>query len=220
MAGLYEVTVRSTYNAKDCVNVFGYAVSGGLSAPNALELLTLMGFIPSGDPLAYPAGTVFAAWLGTVSSGVVFIEAEARELYSLTDFYLAPILPGTVGALTGTAMSAYNAFSLSTNRIRVDIRRGQKRLVGVTEESVGAFGGLTGTTQTDMDALAALMSAELVGGSATYSPAIISRERVEVSPGVVEYHLYATEAEQLDHTAFPVTWTAKDTITTQNSRKD
>lgn len=219
MPGLYEVTVRTTYNGKDCVNVFGYANQNPISSPNALELLTLMGFVPTGDPLAYPAGTLFASWLGTVSSGVVFIEAEARELYSLTDFYLAPILPGTVGALAGTAMSPYNAFALATNRVRVDIRRGQKRLVGVTEESVGAFGGLTGSTQTDLDALAGKMSEELVGASTTYSPAIISRERVVVSPGVVEYRLYADEETQLAHTAFPVVWTAKDTITTQNSRK-
>jgi len=219
---LYEVTLRQRYYDQLCVNVFDYLSPGGLgNTPSSLELLTLMGFIPEGDPLAFPAGTIADALSDLQSSSVEFLSVEARELYSVTDFYEAaysPVIAATGGL--GNAMPPFNAYGLYTARIRTDIRRSFKRFVGVSEGYVDNGGVLTSTANGLVADLGELLSDTLSGATAVYSPATISREKVvDPDTDAVSYQLYATEAEQEEHTAYPLVWAGYTVVRSQTSRQ-
>lgn len=219
---LYEVTLRQSYYGQLCVNVFSYITLPGIGVtPNALELLTLMGFIPEGDPLAFPDDTVANAIFSFQSSAVNFLSAEARELYSVTDFYEAAYSPPIIGNLdTGDDMSPLVSFGFYTARVRTDIRRGFKRFVGVTEGIIDN-GGLIGSgIVAALTDCAEAMSEELGGVTAAYSPCVISRERI-VDPETehVTYRLYETEAEQEEHVANPLVYTFYDAVRSQTSRQ-
>lgn len=218
---LYEVTVRGSLYGQSTVNVFSYAVPDVLLAtPTAAELLALLGFVPIGDPAELPTDTLFAAWRALVSVDVNFLSAEARELYSLTDFFEVAYSPAEVGGQANSAFSPFVAFGLFSNRVRTDIRRGFKRLAGVTEAQVDAGGVLASGAETDLALVATRMSAMLAGAAADYFPAVISREKItdEVT-GKVTYQLYDDPAVQYDHTAVGVTYAGYENVRSQTSRQ-
>jgi len=219
---LYEVTLRQSYYEQLCVNVFSYITLPGIGVtPNALELLTLMGFIPEGDPLAFPNDTLADAIFTIQSSAVNFLTVEARELYSVTDFYEAAYSPPIAGNLdTGDDLSPFVAFGFYTARVRTDIRRGFKRFVGVTEGVVDNGGLISAGLVSNLTDLTDRLSEELTGASAVYSPCVISREKiVDPDTGKVTYQLYETEAEQEEHVANPLVWSYYDTVRSQTSRQ-
>ena len=219
---LYEVTLRQSYYGQQCINVFSYITLPGIGVtPSALELLELMGFIPEGDPLAFPDGTIADTIWTFQSSEVDFLSAEARELYSVTDFYEAAYSPPIVGNLdTGDDMSPFVSYGFYSARVRTDIRRGFKRFVGVTEGVIDNGGVIGSGITAALTACAEAMSEELVGLTAAYSPCVISREKiVDEETGQVTYQLYATEAEQEEHVANPLVYTFYDTVRSQVSRQ-
>lgn len=220
--GLYEVVLRSQYFGQQCINVFNYVNSPGIGVtPNALELLTEMGFIPTGDPLEFPADSVMALIQSISNTSVEFTSVEARELYSITDFYEAVYSPPIQGTATsGDPVAPFMAYGLYSSRVRLDIRRAFKRFVGVSEGYVGSGGVLTaGITPVLVD-LAAAMSAPLTGLTAEYLPCVISREKiVDPETGKVTYELYESEEEQYDHVAAPLTYTYYTTVRSQVSRQ-
>ena len=217
----YEVTLRQRYNGQLCINVWSYFVVPGVGiSPNSLELLSLMGFIPEGDPLAPPEGTIAALLLNRQNTSTEWLAVEARELYSVVDFYEGAYSPPLVGATASdSAMSPFDAYGFYSSRTRTDIRRAFKRFVGVSEGQVGAFGALVSGALEDMVELAEAMSAVLVGDFANYYPAVISRKRVvDEGTGRVTYELYPDEAEQAEHTAYGIVWAPYTTVRTQTSR--
>lgn len=219
---LYEVTLRQRFAGQLILNVFSYVTVPGIGVtPSALELLTEMGFIPEGDPLAFPADTIAGNLSLLQSSDVDFLSAEARELYSLTDFYEAVYSPAiaAVGG-SGSSLSPFTAYGLRSARVRLDIRRSTKRFVGVSEGWVNNGGVLETAAIDALDAVADSMSELLVGLTAAYSPATISRNRVvDVETGKVTYELYPTEAEQEEHTASGLTWAGYAEVRSQTSRQ-
>jgi len=219
---LYEITLRQRYYDQLCVNVFSYHVPAGVGVtPTALELLTLAGFIASGDPLEFDADTLaYQLWLWQ-NSGVTFLTAEARELYSVSDFYEAAYSPAIPGNLAATdSAPPFVAYGLYTARVRLDIRRGFKRFVGVSENLIDPGGELGAAVLAGMADLAEAMSAILDGATANYRPCVISREKiVDEETGAVSYQLYPTEAEQEEHIAFPVVWSPYDQVRSQVSRQ-
>lgn len=219
---LYEVTLRQRYYGQLCINVWNYVTLPGIGVtPNALELLTLMDFIPSGTPLEFPVDTVAETIWGIQDSEVLFLSAEARELYSVTDFYEAaysPAIPGAQTANEGT--TPFVAWGFYTARVRTDIRRGFKRFVGVPEQYVDAGGDVAAAIVADLVDVSAAMSETLVGTTAAYAPCVISREKiVDPEDGKVTYQLYDTLAEQEEHIAFPLVWTHYDQVRSQTSRQ-
>jgi len=219
---LYEVTLRQSYYDQLCVNTFSYYVPPSIGVtPSALELLTLLGFIPSGSPLAFPNDTLADAIWTFQSSAVLFLSAEARELYSLTDFYEAAYSPAIDGNLdTGDDMSPFVAYGFYSARVRTDIRRGFKRFVGVTEGVIDNGGVIGSGLVANLTDCADKMSEVLGGATATYEPCVISREKVvDPDTGKVTYQLYADEAEQEEHVASPLEWTYYTTVRSQTSRQ-
>jgi len=222
--GFYEVTVRQRYFDQLCINVFNYFTSLSVGVtPNSLELLTLMGFIPTGDPLDFPADTLAWHMAEQQNAGVEYLTAEARELYSVTDFYEAVYSPALIGHLTsGEAMSPLAAYGVFSNRVRTDIRRGFKRFVGVSEGQIGSGGVLASGALGGVTAIADAMSASLTGAAAVYFPCVISRLKEAYTEGGVtkyRYVLYPTPEEQEDHTAVGVTYAAYTTMRSQTSRQ-
>jgi len=221
---LYEVTLRQRYFDQACINTWNYAAEDGLGVTHsALELLTLMGFIPEGDPLALPADTVAALILAQQNAGVEWLSVEARELYSLTDFYEAAYSPALTGGLTsGDAMSPFVAYGLFSNRVRTDIRRGFKRFVGVSEGQVSSGGVLSGGALTWMTSVADAMSETLDGVASSYFPCIVSRLKEAIpdtDPVRYRYVLYPDPAEQDEHIALNVSWASYTQVRSQTSRQ-
>jgi len=219
---LYEVVLRQRYFDQLCINVWNYITLPGIGVtPSALELLTLMGFIPSGDPLAFPDPSIADFLVQIQPDEVSFLSAEARELYSVTDFYEAAYSPPIVGINNATqATTPFNAYGLFTARVRTDIRRGFKRIAGVTEGNVLDGGEVGAEMLAVLTSLADAMSEQLTGATAVYSPAVISREKiVDPETGKVTYQLYEDEAEQEEHTAFPLVWAPYEFIRSQTSRQ-
>lgn len=218
---LYEVTLRQRYNAQQALNVWSYYVAPGLGiSPTSLELLTLMGFIPEEGESA-PRDNSIASYLQTLqNTSVEWLTIEARELYSVTDFYEGAYSPAWVGLYpSDSAMSPFNAYGAFSARVRTDIRRGFKRFVGVSEGAVGAFGALVAGQLSTLTTLCERMSEILDGATAVYEPCVISRRKVvDEETGKVTYELYPDPAVQEEHTAHPLVWAPYTTVRTQNSR--
>jgi len=219
---LYEVTLRQLFANQQCINVFSYVstpIGGGVSS--ALDLLTLLGFIPSGDPLAFPDNTLADAIWALQDNDVTFISAEGRNLYSVTDFYEAVYSPAIpAGRTTGTSESPFTAYGFRTARVRTDIRRGFKRFVGVDELLLDPLGVITDPGLALMDDVAEEMSQPVTSEESIYTPCVISRQRV-VDPETdkVTYELYATEETQIEHIASPLEWAPYPTVRSQTSRQ-
>lgn len=219
---LYEVVLRTRYVEQLCINVFNYWVTPGIGVtPNALDLLTLMGLIPIGTPLAFPANTIGEQLQLLQSDNLTYLSAEARELYSLTDFYEAVYAPGLAGGATGgDSMPPFVSYGLYSSRVRTDIKRGTKRFAGAMESGSNAGGTVVGTAAATLVDLAAEMSATLTGFSADYVPCVVSREFIPATEDdPAKYQLYADPAEQAEHLAIGVVWTPYEHIRSQVSRQ-
>lgn len=218
---IYEVVLRALYHEQNIINVFTYVDGGGVGAvPSAFDLLTAMGFVPTDPAPTFPADTVFDSIRNLVSTNVLFTEVEARNLYSTTDFYLLGYSPVVAGLVVGAGLSPAMAYGLKSNRVRTDIRRGFKRFVGVVEEGTSEGGIVCCGFPALVTDVAEKMSALLSGTSfAVYHPAVASFEKYTTPSGRFAYKPYATEAEQLDHTAHPVTWSGYTEVRTQTSRQ-
>jgi len=219
---LYEVTLRMTYVGQNLINTFAYfSPFFAVETPSALELLTLMGFIPTGDPLEFGTDTIADNLQSLQNTGLNYTSIEARELYSVSDFYEAVYSPPLAGTYaTGDAMSPLVSYGLYTNRVRLDIRRGFKRFGGMSEGMVAGGGLLTETFLGFVSGLAEKMSEPLTGVNAGYIPCVISREKV-VDPETekVTYELYPTRAEQEEHIASGITWAPYSELRSQVSRQ-
>jgi len=219
---LYEVVLRTRYFEQLCINTFPYYVIPGIGvSPNAFELLELMGFIPSGDPLEFPADSIAVNLQSLLNANLEFLSAEARELYSLTDFYEAAYDPPIVGTRSnGQSASPLLAYGLRTTRTRTDIRRGMKRFAGVSEGDVDSGGIILTAMQGFIADLGALLGANLLGDTSTYRPCVISREKlVDPETGKVTYQLYEDPAEQEEHIMTGFTWQGYTQIRSQTSRQ-
>lgn len=219
MPAVYVVTVRGVLFDQAIVNDFAYVDANVSSAPTALELLTLLGFIPTGSPPDFPASTVASAWEAIASESYQFLEAQCANLYSVFDFYTAPYSPAILGGIAVAAGTPTLAFGLKSNRVRTDIRRGFKRFAGVVDDATDAGGIIAPTFDALLTVLAAEMSAVLTGASASYQPAVLSYEAYTTPSGKTAYRPRATEALQLDHAAYPLTWAQYSQIRTQTSRQ-
>lgn len=221
---IYEVTLRQRYFDQLCINVWSYVSNVGVGiTPSALELIEKMGFIPVGEPLAFPADTIGEKLQIVQSDNVEYLSVEAREVYSLTDFYEGAYSPPLTGLNTGgDSMAPFAAYGLFSNRVRTDIKRATKRFVGVMEADVGAGGVMTSGSITELSALADAMSETLIGTAAQYFPCVIQREKVEVpgsDPVRYVYRLYEDPAEQAEHIAAGIEFAPYTTVRSQTSRQ-
>lgn len=219
---IMEVILRSVMLGQQCVNRWNYVSSGDEGdVSKSFALVDAMGFVPSaGEP---PADTIMDQLKAMTDASVTFLEVQARDVYSVTDFYTLPFPAAYNGEKTGEASAPFVAFGFKTNRVRSDIGRGTKRFVGIPEDYLSDGGVLNVDGLAAGVALAGLMSEILlypdVGDTISFSPAVVKKEAYTTPSGREAYRYRASEALQLAQTAYPVEWEAYTQARSQVSRQ-
>lgn len=221
---IYEVTLRQTYFGQRLINRFHYIGDNpSEGSQGAFSLINAMGFVGTGDPVVYPAGSLFSLLRAIQATALQYDEVEARNLYQPTDFFVRPFPSPTVGLSGGEPASPVLSTGFRSNRIRTDIGRGFKRFAGISENAMAAGGNIDAGVLASLAPLAAALSADLsyTSGAEIYNfaAAVLSFEPYETPSGRTAYRPYATEAAQLEHAATPVVYTAMPQVRTQNSRQ-
>lgn len=220
-----EVSLVQSYAGQEVINRWHYVASGTPAAVSfSFAMISAMGMLSSQVvSTAFPSGTVGRALQLLQVASLTYVSIAARDLYSDTDFYENPYAAPVVGATGGEGASPAIAYGFQTNRVKLSVRRGTKRVAGVSETFMGASGVLTSGGLTAANDLAAAMSDTLTyddeGNTLTFVPAVLSYERVVLPGGSVVYRKYATEAEQITNSAQGVLWSPYTTVRTQTSRQ-
>jgi hypothetical protein len=216
--GFYQLNVIGDLAGEQTNNVFHYYSSGvpaGGELPSQ-SLWSLFGFDTS------PTTSVAQSWLFCVSSAWKCTGIFVRDLYSDTDFFDFVYGTPPTGGQPAEFTSPFASYAFRTNRVRLNVRRGSKRIAGVSEVQVtngivisGFRAALADFAQTMSDTL----TSTVLGSSLIFQPAVISLKRqISEETGKVEYVLYPPE-EQLDHTAVGVNWQSLVNVTSQSTRK-
>jgi len=221
---LFEVLLRQAYLNKNVLNRWHYSSSGTPAAVSlSFALASAFGGVPDEITNEFPADTIMNTLANIQHTALAYVELQVQALYSVSDFYTIPYASGQNGLTGGTAMSTFYAYALQSNRVRTDVRRGNKRLAGVSETYVGTGGVIESSIVDALDTLAEQMSAVLTyddeGNTLSFTPAVLSFDEYTAPSGKPAYRPYPTLAEQLDHAALGVVWQAKPNATTQNTRK-
>lgn len=232
MAAIFELALSMTYKNQLCVNRWNYRCDSIPAAVSkSFALVSAFGGIYDliAVPPAYPADTPLGKIMALLSSGVSLQQITALAVYDALDFYQTPFVPAYVGGTAGNPASPLLAYGFRSTQSRRDVARGTKRFVGVDETRMGD-GGLVaeGETATMLNAIAAAMTDNLVyddeGTSITFQPLICSKFEYDPNPTDPEanhraYKYWATEAEQLAHSATGIIWQAYDYVRSQTSRQ-
>lgn len=222
---LYEITLEQNYFGQQIIN--RWTTQSGeipVGTSGAFKLCVAYGFAPDTDIEPFGEGTIGGLLKSLQSNQVFFVQAIARNLFSVTDFYTYAFPPNTVGENTaGTPMSPTAAFGFSSDRTRSDIRRAQKRFVGLTEANVTNGGVLEDAFKTAAqelgDAMADVSLAPAGVGSVSFTPYVFGREEYTSPRGKRAYKYYDTEVEQLEHIALITQFTLKPQQRTQTTRQ-
>lgn len=224
MAELYELVLNQTYFAQECVNRWNYVMEGTPSGvTGAYGLVFSAGAILEGDPPDLPTGGMMAILQALQDSQVVFVQISARNVYDPTDFYTYAWTTPITGAVSGGGVSPSVAWGFRTNRVRADVRRGQKRFVGVALSDSANGGLFTGGAITRQNNMATAMTVPVYytegGNSLTYAPAVCKREKYTTPAGNPAYRYYASESAQLAQTVTGIIWERLPNTRTQGSRQ-
>lgn len=216
---IMELVLRQRYFGVEIVNRWNY-VSGGTPAAASLSFA----LVSAVGAVALAADSMIGEIRALQSTAVDFVDIEARNVYSTTDFYTRPFGTGINGQNAGgEALSPVMAYGFRTNRVRTDVRRGTKRFVGVVENDTTSGGNLSAAALDQMNIILGLMSDILTyddeGNTLSFSPAVCGKEAYTTPSGRTAYRYYATEAAQLAMTAQGILWEAYDTTRSQTSRQ-
>lgn len=217
---IYEVTLFSSFFGNNCVNRWNYVSSGGPGTVlPSFGLAWAMGMASPADP-----DTIYGNIRAMCSTDTTFLSFAVKNLYDPEDFYSGAWATTQTGFLAGPSLSPINAYGFRSNQVRLDVDRATKRFVGVTEGASDAGGAIQAALlASTVQPLAIKMGADLTfedeGVSITFIPAVLSREKYTTPSGKSAYRKYATEAEQLSHTALNVNWEAYANVRSQTSRQ-
>lgn len=222
---LYELTMYGKLFNQSWVCRWNYLSTGvGASVSGSFGLMSAFGAIPDLGGL-YPSGKPFiliASLMATECTITNMVSRAAAE-YDVTDFYERPFPTPFPGQSASAGTSPTLAFGFRTNRVRLDVDRGTKRIPGMTEGAMDAGGVLTSAAQSVMDDVAAAMSEVLTyddeGSIISYTPCVVQKQKYTTESGRSAYRYYPTLTEQLTHIAEGVTWQPYTEARTQNSRQ-
>lgn len=182
---LYEVVVYGNISGQLTVNRFHYRSDESPDQHTGAEgLAEALGL--SIDQVPPVTSTLIGQWATLVSSAFAFTEFIVRDMYSNVNFFAAPFAPPLSGSTSSDVEAPFVSYGFSSNRVRSDIRRGQKRFAGVTENAVNAAGVITTAQLGELETLASRMD-EIVAwteGEETiaFTPVILGLERHEPDP--------------------------------------
>lgn len=222
---IMELKVKQVFFGQEVLNVFNYLFTGTPAAVTpSFGLVAAFGGIDEAG--VYPTGTILDGMRAIQVDALEYVSIEARDVYSVTDFYATPFLPGTAGVSTATPQAPFLAYGLKSNRTRTDIRAGRKSICGVPDESVGEGGVIIGGAVAGLATLASRMGQVITytdeGNTLSYAPIIVSKEEYtpdETKPERKAYKYYPSEAIQLTHIMESITWTGKPDVRSQVSRQ-
>lgn len=223
---ILEVTLTQSFQNQECVNRWTYVASGTpASVSFSFALTNALGAIETAG--VYPASELMRLIAAVQSNAVTFQTITVKDIYSVTDFYSTPFTSPLAGVGAGEFMAPFVAYGFRTNRIRSDVARATKRFVGVLEANYSGTAYI-GAVITALEAISAKMSANLEfldeGNTLTFIPAVCGKEKYDPNPtspdaNHVAYRYYATESEQLAHTAQGVLWQHYPNVRSQVSRQ-
>lgn len=222
---LYEVIARGTYFGRPFNNRWNYVSTGEpASVLGSFGLAFAMGFILEGG--VYVSTKLFGR-LRTISATEVLwnsVQVRAASDYDVTDFYEVPYATPVAGLYTTSdAASPALAWGFRTNRVRLDIDRGYKRFVGIPEISMGDGGVIASADLASAALLATAMSDVITyddeGNTISYAPCVVSKQEYTTPEGNRAYRYYPTLAQQMEHVATGIAWSAYTTVRTQRSRQ-
>jgi len=224
---LFEVILRQSYQTRNVLNRWHYNGSGTPAAVQmSFALASAFGGIQDGITGEFPEDSVMEFLRSMQAEPLLYLELQVAALYDVSDFYVIPYNSSAHGASGGTAMSPFAAYGFQSNRVRTDIRRGNKRICGVVEGAVKEFGEIESTIMPSLveigDAFSATLEYDDEGNTLSFQPAVLSFQKhaPDADHDTDWYSKYSTNTAQLEHTALGITWQPKPYITTQNSRKN
>ncbi len=203
----YEIRDRQTYTGQQVLNVYH------------CEKLN-PAFDSNDVALAY-RGTVMDAILAVQPSQLTHDVIEVQSLSEPTDFATLTFTPN-VGLLTGQSGSAFTAATIQFNRLRTDMKNGQKRWVAGSETEMSGNDWIT-SFLVDLDVLAQAVIANWIDPAVPGVPvatfAIIKRicTTSPSPPCVGGYRLPKDTDPYIAY--FPTSYIVRDTIRSQVSRK-
>lgn len=227
---IMEATLTQTYFGQTLQNRFNYLASGTPSAVSySFALTSAMGAIYDqiAVPPAYPDALMTK--IADIQDGAVeFVSLVVRDVNSVTDFFEQPFVqPLTGGFSTGNGASPAIAVGFRSSRTRTDIRPGQKRFSGISENLIDD-GGLIEPTILSAQvadlatALGEVLTYDDSGNTLTFSPCVVKKERYEVpgsDPIRYAYKYYEDPAVGEQNLMTSIVWTAKPQMRTQTSRQ-
>lgn len=221
---LYEVVLNLQYNEQKFINRWNYTMTGTpVGVTGSFACVQALGLNVVGSPPNFPVNTMGAAIQAILNEQTIFVQTIVKNIYDPMDFYDYAFLPNTVGGVAGVGLSPVMAIGFNSNRVRTDIRRGQKRFGGVDGDFQGNVGQLSGTATIPCALVAQRMSESPSytdgGNSLTFEPVIVSKQKTVLPDGTVKYEYYPTESLQAAHLAAGITWFVKTTMRTQGSRQ-
>jgi hypothetical protein len=220
-----ELVVNQTYQNQLVINRFHYIASGTPAAVTlSYGLLYATGYISSRlSAGVWPGTTIAGQHQALVVPGLKFISALARDLYSVSDFYEAPFPVNPAGIFGGAAASPLLAYGMFGSRVRTDIRRGQKRIAGVSEDGMDAGGVVSaaalGVLANVCEGLGQTLTFDDEGNTLTYQPCVLGLVEYETERGNRAYRRFPTAGEQLEHVAAGGVWSPYAQIRSQTSRQ-
>lgn len=223
---IYELSVFTTLFGQQCVNRWNYLLTGDpASVKGSFALIEAFGGIPPTlTPTQFPTGTLMERWQEAAADALQFQSMTCKAIYDVTDFYELPYIPVLDGDQTGDALSPVIAFGFRSSRTRTDIRRGMKRLPGVTEAEVSTGGNLVGGGVSFSNEMAGFMSDVLEyddeGNTLSFAPIVVKKQAYIPEGSTREaYRYFPTLAEQLENIAVGVLWQPYAQVRTQTSRQ-
>lgn len=218
----YELVLYLTYFGQRCVNVFNFTMTGTPAAvTGAYGLAYAFGAIPDGG--VWDTSSLFAYIRAITVGDAVFNQVRVKNPYDVTDFYSVPFASGVNGLNSGQAMSPVLAWGVHSNQVRLDIRAGQKRFVGVAEDDVDSGGNVAVAFLPSIEDVAEAMSAPLTyddeGNTLTYNLVVAKKQTYTTSEGTEATRYFTTKAAQLENIASGLLWTAMPQVRSQVSRQ-
>lgn len=220
----YEVTLQQLYFGQECINRWNYQSAAPPSGTSGAYLCAVgMGAIADDDTPAFDITTILGKLQQLQSTSVTFVELVVKTLYSVTDFYTYSFPTGTVGTGGGEPMSPTMALGFSSDRTRANIRRSQKRFVGLTESVLDAGGVLSSSYATSAQVLGTMMgnpnTVTLDGVTTTFNPVTMGRLKYHPPGKTTWAYKYYPEDELADHAAPITQFNVKNQARTQTSRQ-
>jgi len=231
VAVLMEVVLDQSFASQQIINRWNYLGSGTPAAVSmSFALTSALGaiFDEVAIPPGYPPTGLMARIAAIQATGVTFNSLTVKDVYSDLDFYSTLFVPNLFGLnADGNSMSPIVAYGFYTNRIRADVRRATKRLVGVTEGKVDSLGVLAGAFTAAISDVAAAMSETLEyvdgGNTLTFIPCVVKKESypTSIAPdgGQRQAYRYRSEETQFDFIAEGVVWDFYPNVRSQTSRQ-